>query len=743
VTAGRAMSRIVGSGALNGPLPIRILLGHWGGSEERRGYMGDPTNPTLTLESQAAQPEVEVAPLPADATPEQKDEHWYRQVYQGDNMPQLTLRAVLMGGCLGMLMSAANLYTTLTIGWSFGVTITACVISYLLVSSMRWISRGRVTQFSILENNCMASTASAAGASTGATVATMFGALLLLAAPKSITAPQAAPFAAHRGQLAAVVAVSSVPVAQNAISAIACAARPEPIPISSYGLHPWWLIGSFTLLTALMGVFLAIPMKRQMINHEGLRFPTGVATAETLRSLYSRSREAMHKAYALVWGLLAGAIVGVLATGQGVLSFMDRFFAFVQAKAFSIRLPELIPAQGFYKVKNYVLSAFGFEPSLLLIGAGMITGLRVSLSMLAGSALLYMVVGPILIQRGDPKFFMAVGTGPISLIRWGLWGGTAVMVFSSLTALALQWKTIVRAVKGATSGRSARSRHTLDLSRIEVPTSWMVIGLLPIGIGMLIIQMLAFSIHWYAGLIAIGMSFVLSLVASRSTGETDTTPVGAMGKVMQLLFAVLVPGNYHANLASAGTAANSASSSADLLTDLKSGYLLGANPRRQFLAQFSGVFFGTVAIIPIWYLMVPDQATLMGDRYAAPATRQWFSVAQVLTRGIDSLAFSAKIALLIGALLGVAMPLIERLVPTKHRRYYPSAMGLGLSWVVPFNNALSFAVGAFFTWAWEKINPRTADKYNIPLASGFVAGESLVKAFTAMTSTAMRLLGHG
>src|SRR6186713_58019 len=111
------------------------------------------------------------------------------------------------------------------------------------------------------------------------------------------------------------------------------------------------------------------------------------------------------------------------------------------------------------------------------------------------------------------------------------------------------------------------------------------------------------------------------MVACRATGETDTTPIGAMGKVMQLAFAVLMPRQVIPNLASAGIAANSASSSADLLTDLKSGYLLGANPRRQFIAQFIGVFFGTLAIVPIWFLMVPNQAELL--KFPAPATRQW------------------------------------------------------------------------------------------------------------------------
>ena len=99
-----------------------------------------------------------VPPLPENATPEQKDEHWYKHVYQGDKMPQLTLRAVLTGGILGMLLAASNLYTTLNIGWAFGVAITASVISYVFWSIITPLLGLR--KMTILETNCMASTAS-------------------------------------------------------------------------------------------------------------------------------------------------------------------------------------------------------------------------------------------------------------------------------------------------------------------------------------------------------------------------------------------------------------------------------------------------------------------------------------------------------------------------------------------------------------------------------------------------------
>lgn len=662
--------------------------------------------PTDSVQATQTMPS-EIPPLPENATGEQKDLHWYKHVYQGDKMPQLTLRAVLTGGILGMLLAASNLYTTLNIGWAFGVAITSSVISYVIWSIITPIVRCR--KMTILETNCMASTASAAGYSTGSTIATMFGALVILTLPKE-------------GQTAA--------------------------DLKTWEIHPVWLVASFTLATGLMGVFLAIPMKRQMINHEQLPFPSGIAAAETLRSLYSESKDAVRKAYVLIAGLSLGAVVAVLRASEGTFKFLDKF-----SHATKLHIPEQVPTEGFSKLNGKGIYGYGVDTSVLLIAAGMIVGLRVSLSMLAGSLILYLWLGPQLVAMDMshegvagyiPSIETAAGGTLYHFPRWGLWGGTALLVMSSLTSLAFQWKTIVRAFmtdKSAAnhSDAAAHAAATAELARIEVPFRWMVIGMIPITIAMVLIQWLAFDIAVWAGLIAVGMSFVLSLVASRATGETDTTPIGAMGKVMQLLFAVLTPERIVPNLAAAGIAANSASSSADLLTDLKSGYLLGANPRRQFLAQFWGVFFGTVAIVPIWYLMVPTKAAL--EKLPAPATQMWVRVAEVLTKGLDFLPQSAKVAILVGAAVGVLLPIIERFLPAKAKAYMPSASGLGLSFMLPFYNSLAFTVGAVISALWKMAARRSHELYNVPLASGLVAGESLIAAFIAMLATASGLMG--
>src|SRR6185436_12959092 len=146
-----------------------------------------------------------------------------------------------------------------------------------------------------------------------------------------------------------------------------------------------------------------------------------------------------------------------------------------------------------------------------------------------------------------------------------------------------------------------------------------------------------FSIHPALGLFAVALSGVLSLVACRATGETDTTPIGPMGKITQLLYAVLpgAKGIISTNLMAAGVTAAAGGAAADLLTDLKSGYILGANPRKQFIAQFLGVFFGTLAIVPAWYTMVPTKQKL--EAFNPPATNMWKAVADLLTQGIHML----------------------------------------------------------------------------------------------------------
>jgi len=114
-------------------------------------------------------------------TPEEIERQWFEKVYQGrgDRMVQLTWRAVLMGTVLGGILSLTNLYIGLKSGWGFNVAVTACILSYAIWNGFYQFGIAK-TKMSILENNCMQSTASAAGYSTGSTLISAFAAYIII-----------------------------------------------------------------------------------------------------------------------------------------------------------------------------------------------------------------------------------------------------------------------------------------------------------------------------------------------------------------------------------------------------------------------------------------------------------------------------------------------------------------------------------------------------------------------------------
>jgi uncharacterized oligopeptide transporter (OPT) family protein len=134
--------------------------------------------------------------------------------------------------------------------------------------------------------------------------------------------------------------------------------------------------------------------------------------------------------------------------------------------------------------------------------------------------------------------------------------------------------------------------------------------------------------------ISVALAFLLTIVACRACGETDIAPLGPLGKIAQLINAGLYPGHYQTNLMGAGITAGAAAHSSDLLTDLKTGYLLGGAPRRQFIAQFLGILAGAVFCIPT-YLLVARPEKVASAELPAPAAQQWAAVADLLANGVS------------------------------------------------------------------------------------------------------------
>ena len=588
---------------------------------------------------------------------------WYKTVYQGDSMPQLTFRAIIMGSFLGGFMSLSNLYVGLKTGWALGVAITACILSFSIYRSLRAVFPNFFsTEMSILENNCMQSTASSAGYSTGGTMVSAVSAYLLVT-----------------------------------------------------GVHiPWTVLIWWTFFLAVLGVFMAIPLKRQMINIEQLTFPSGIAAAETLRSLHSKSGAAVAKARALG---LAGLFGGITAW------FRDGKPAIIPA---SLNIPGSING---IPLAKWTIS---FEMSAIMIAAGAIIGLKVTSSMLLGASVNYAVLAPWMVKLGalDPEKL-----GFRGIVAWSTWTGAAIMVSSALLAFAFQWRVVLRAfgelTKMFAGPKKSAGKEGDALSKIEVPGSWFLSGTVLSGMGCIAILYYFFGTSIWMGIVAVIMTFFLGVVACRATGESDITPTGALGKVTQLAFGIIAPSNITTNLMTASVTAGAAGSAADLLNDLKSGYLLGANPRKQFLAQFFGVFAGVIVVVPAFYLLVPTAASLGTDQWPAPSAQVWAAVAKLLANGFNALHPTARSGILIGTAIGLGITIIEKFIP-RTRRFMPSAMGLGLGMVIPFFNSLSMFIGALIALVIEKKWKQIADNYVVAVSSGIIAGESLIGILVAL-----------
>ena len=598
-------------------------------------------------------------------TPEQIELEWFEKVYQGDKMKQLTLRAVLMGSILGAFMSLSNLYIGLKTGWAFGVAITACILSFSIWSALHKIfPKLTKSHMSILENNCMQSTASSAGYSTGGTMVSAIAAYIIITGAK----------------------------------------------IDTSILYLW------TFFLAVLGVFLAVPMKRQMINIEQLKFPSGIAAAETLRGLHSEGEDAQKKSKALGFGGLFGGLVA--------------WFRDASASWMPFNIPSQFEFPQFMTISNhpFVKYTFSLDASVMMVAAGAIIGIKTAWSLLIGAIINWGILAPRMYEIGVIKEL-----GYRGVVSWTLWGGVAIMISSGLLSFAFNWRVVVRAFSGITTiffPKKGRTKKADILASIEVPGSWFIAGTAVSGIGTIILLHQSFNTTYWMGLVAILLSFILAIVACRATGETDITPVGALGKITQLTYGVLAPTNMVTNLMTASVTANVAGSTADLLTELKSGYLLGANARKQFLAQFFGIFAGTLAIVPAFNLLAPKIGT---DAFPAPAAQVWAGVAKLLSAGFESLHPTARWAFVIGTMIGIVITLGERWFP-KYRKYIPSAMGLGLAAVIPAWNSMSMFIGSVIAYYVEKRHHALHEKYTITVASGIIAGESLIGVLIALLS---------
>jgi uncharacterized oligopeptide transporter (OPT) family protein len=632
----------------------------------------------------------EASPPAPDLDPQavsQLDEAaWYRQAYRGDE-PQLTLRAVATGSLLGFALSFANVYIGLKTGWFFSMALAASLASFAtwrLLAALR-IARSPLT---LLETNCMQSTASAAAYATGNMVVGVIPAMLLLS-------------------------MSS--------------AHPTGVQ-----LH-WATLAAWIACVGALGVTLAIPLKRQLINRERLSFPSGTAAAVMLHGLYRTAGAVRSRTRILVASIGIGALLPLLRDirGLAVIGKSSNVFDW---------LPRF-PVAG----SSYAASDAGLvlDHSALLVGAGVFVGLRTTVWMLVGGVITAFVLGPIAL---DATWVDSLGRSVTATTRldmsWaeiGIWIGAPFLVSYAIVALAGNWRAVVRTF----TARRGTPRLEDASARIEIPLSWFWFGFALCGGSAIVLARVLFDIPVLLGCLAVAMSLVFSMVACRITGETDITPGGPMGKLTQLAFGVLRPQHPSTNLMTAAMTHASSVASADLLNDLKSGYLLGANPRRQFVAQASGIIAGTAASVLAYFILVPDASALTGSdghaaQFAAPAAHQFRAIAELLQNGLGNLHPMDRVLVVTGTIAGVVISSIERLAPKRIARWLPSAAGLGLGLLLPLSTSLAMLLGAGLAALATRRRSDASERFVWPISAGLLAGESLAGVVVAIANNFIR-----
>jgi uncharacterized oligopeptide transporter (OPT) family protein len=133
---------------------------------------------------------------------------------------------------------------------------------------------------------------------------------------------------------------------------------------------------------------------------------------------------------------------------------------------------------------------------------------------------------------------------------------------------------------------------------------------------------------------------------------------------------------------------------------------------------------------------VPDASVLGSERFPASMAVVWKGVAEMLSHGLSSLHPTARQGALVGALFGLLLPLLEKAFP-RAKAWIPSPMGLGLAFVMPGFISISMFAGALLAFVFEKVRRRAAEDYVVPVASGLIAGESLM----AVLISALMALG--
>ncbi|KAK0528484.1 hypothetical protein OC835_004645 [Tilletia horrida] len=653
-------------------------------------------------------------------------------VDEANDQSGLTLRAVLIGCFLGLIIAASNLYIGLQTGQTFLASLFAAIFGFSLLQLL----------------NKILPAALGGGAPSG---------------PREVCT------------------VQSIANASAGLSGMFVAAVPAMYQLDLLSDSPRADIGrlfTFTLVSAFFGAFFAIPLRRFYILRLKLVFPTPTAAAVTIRSLHAVGGAAKAKKQVRLLGVaFAAALIWCVCNQYAPGILYEWHWAY------------WLYQWGWKKALVVDNFNWYFQTTPAFFGAGMLAGLNASLSFLLGSVLLWGIIAPALIQTGQAqgKVIAQLDGGYVTRVSynaldwqpgqdlntaspryWGLWVGVLMMFAASAAELAMNAPAI-----GRSGARAARAvwdvlRHggrteqeekeegeaLLDPAPPEdqVPW-WMWTGGLVLSIVLTcVVCGLYFDMSVGISILTIVLSFVFAFVVLSVSGTTDNGPIATVAKASQLIVGGAMRDNASLSVNDkllhnliAGSIVSSAGQHAnDMVSDLKTGHLLRARPRTQFYGQLvgsiPGIFIspGLFILFASAYPCITNPDLLDTCQFSLPSVTSWVAVARAVLSPSLPISLSSGLTAIGFAVLAILSVVARyRWVPRRYHVFIPSFSAMGVGFVLPQTYIpVALAMGALFALAWRRRRPEQFELYGTALASGFVAGEGIAGVCNAVLTVA-------
>lgn len=450
------------------------------------------------------------------------------------------------------------------------------------------------------------------------------------------------------------------------------------------------------IVGAILGIAFIIPLRKQMIDFERLAYPGGIAVAAILKS----PGAGVHKVLLMLGAAAASGVVHLVVTH--ILGYED-----VDIGS-RIGLPDYM--NGIYYV------------SLLTIGVGFLAG-KGGFFFIVGGYTCYWILAPILNGLGyipDAATLSELGASAPEYLRLELFRplGIGMLIGGALTGIVLALPLILSAIRSMQAAAQARTALSLD----EMPIKLLAVAVVGAFVVLLFIAIqttehMGFGRGALMAVLGTLWIWVAGVILSECIGRTNWSPLSGMTLIgiTILVFVASGLGDQEAIVSSVmvGAAMCVAMSQAtDLMLDLKTGYLVGAIPKRQQLAQMAGAWLGPIVVMVLIFVLHRDSG--LGSK-ALPAPQ------------------GQALASMIRGILGADVPTHQYLAGAGVGAVL-SASGVGglgilvgLGFYLPFNIVLTYTIGTVLRLAADyKLGRAWSEDTGIPIATGLLVGEALV-----------------